>query len=97
MDVSKLMPLFDEKRQKTDRRKQNDGPPSGSRERRNKKERRQIAISEISFQEWARYFLKFKKCSVAKVIAQQTAMTAKTMAVAVPGRSGRTNRSTVSK
>jgi hypothetical protein len=60
------MPLFDEKREKNDRRKRNDGPPPGSRERRVKKDRRQTAISEISFQEWTRYFLKFEKRAETK-------------------------------
>ncbi|GHU06509.1 hypothetical protein FACS1894158_13170 [Betaproteobacteria bacterium] len=56
------MSLFDEKRsEKKERRKRNDGPPAGIKERRVKKDRRQTAISEISFQEWTRYLLKFEK------------------------------------
>jgi hypothetical protein len=65
------MPLFKEKRKKTDRRQRDDGPPPGFRERRGKRDRRQTAISEISFHEWTRYFLRFKKRSMAKAAIQQ--------------------------
>lgn len=67
------MPLFDEKRKSVDRRMRNDGPPPGCRERRSKKDRRQTRISEISFHEWTRHFLWFKKRSAAKALARQTA------------------------
>ena len=60
------MSLFDEKREKKERRKHNPGPPAGIKERRIRKDRRQTAIAEISFQEWTRYFLKFEKRSAEK-------------------------------
>jgi hypothetical protein len=80
MLASKFMSLFNEKREKTERRKRNNGPPSGVQERRIKRDRRQTAISEISFQEWTRYFLKFKKHAVEKATTKQTAKVAKTAA-----------------
>lgn len=78
MLAGKLMPLFDEKRNLNDRRKRDVGPPAGSRDRRIKKERRQTAISEISFHEWTRYFLNFKKRAELKAAKRQTAETMKT-------------------
>jgi hypothetical protein len=72
------MPLFDEKRNLNDRRKRNIGPPAGSRDRRIKKERRQTAISEISFHEWTRYFLNFKKRVALKATQRQAAEAMKT-------------------
>jgi hypothetical protein len=66
------MPLFEEKREKTDRRQRDDGPPLGCRERRIKKDRRQTAISEISFQEWTRYLLRFKKHAEEKAARRRT-------------------------
>jgi hypothetical protein len=63
------MSLFDEKRDLSDRRKRNVGPPSGQRERRIKKDRRQTAITEISLHDWAQYFLKFEKRAKAKAAA----------------------------
>jgi hypothetical protein len=65
------MSLFDEKRKSVDRRVRNDGPPPGCRERRSKRDRRQTEISEISFHEWTRYLLRFKKRAAAKTIARQ--------------------------
>jgi hypothetical protein len=67
------MSLFEEKRRMTDRRQRDDGPPLGSRERRGKRDRRQTAIYEISFHEWTRHFLRFKKRAMAKAEARQTA------------------------
>jgi hypothetical protein len=62
------MSLFEEKRSKSnDRRVRNDGPPPGCRERRSKRDRRQTVISEISFHEWTRYFLRFKSRAMAKI------------------------------
>jgi hypothetical protein len=61
VEVEGFMSLFDEKRGAPDRRARNDGPPPGSRERRSRKDRRQTRISEISFHEWTRYFLRYKK------------------------------------
>jgi hypothetical protein len=66
------MPLFEEKRKQTDRRQRDDGPPLGCRERRIKKDRRQTDISEISFQEWTRYLLRFKRHTEAKAARRQT-------------------------
>jgi hypothetical protein len=61
------MSLFEEKRKLGDRRVRDDGPPPGCRERRVKKrDRRQTEISEISFHEWTRYFLRYKKHVAAK-------------------------------
>jgi hypothetical protein len=54
------MSLFDEKREKKERRKRSDGPPPGFPERRVKKDRRQTKITEISFHEWTRYLINFK-------------------------------------
>jgi hypothetical protein len=70
------MPIYDEKRNKTDRRVRDDGPPSGCRERRNKRDRRQTEISEISFHEWTHYLLRFKKRAIAKAAAKQAAQVA---------------------
>ena len=71
--------LFDEKRGITDRRKRDDGPPPGCRDRRSKKgDRRQTAISEISFHEWTRYLLRFKKRTAEKAAAKRAAEAAKT-------------------
>ena len=53
--------LFDEKRQQSDRRIRDDGPPAGCRERRSLGDRRQTIIAEISLQEWTRHFLKFRE------------------------------------
>ena len=71
------MSLFDEKRHNSDRRTQDDGPPFGNRDRRSKRDRRQTYISEISFHEWTRYLLKFKKRAAAKAAARQAADAAK--------------------
>jgi hypothetical protein len=60
------MSLFEEKRKSNDRRMRDDGPPSGCRERRVKRDRRQTVISEISFHEWTRYLLRFKNRAMAK-------------------------------
>jgi hypothetical protein len=61
------MSLFKEKRKSSDRRVRDDGPPPGCRERRVKKrDRRQTVISEISFHEWTRYFLRYKKHAAVK-------------------------------
>jgi hypothetical protein len=60
------MSLFDEKRKLTDRRAKDDGPPSGYRERRHRLNRRQIEIAEITFHEWIRHFLGFRKRVEAK-------------------------------
>lgn len=60
------MSLFDEKRKLADRRAQDDGPPSGYRERRHKLNRRQIEIAEITFHEWIKHFLGFRKKAAAK-------------------------------
>jgi hypothetical protein len=60
------MSLFEEKRKSDDRRMRNDGPPPGCRERRSKRDRRQTVISEISFHEWTRYFLRFKNRASVK-------------------------------
>jgi hypothetical protein len=60
------MSLFEEKRRSNDRRVRNDGPPPECRERRSKRDRRQTVISEISFHEWTRYFLRFKKRASVK-------------------------------
>jgi hypothetical protein len=60
------MSLFEEKRKSNDRRARDDGPPAGCRERRVKRDRRQTVISEISFHEWTRYFLRFKNHAMAK-------------------------------
>jgi hypothetical protein len=67
------MSLFDEKRKMTDRRQRDDGPPPGCRERRSKKDRRQTSISEISFHEWTRHLLRFKKRVAVKAAARQAA------------------------
>jgi hypothetical protein len=64
------MPLFNEKRKPSDRRVRNDGPPPGCRERRSKRDRRQTVISEISFHEWTRYFLRFKNRAAVKTMAR---------------------------
>lgn len=68
-----MPPLFEEKRKMSDRRQRDDGPPLGCRERRGKRDRRQTAISEISFQEWTRYLLRFKKRAMEKAEARQMA------------------------
>ncbi len=41
-----------DRRNKEDRRQAESGPPTGWRERRRMAERRTIAVSEISFDEW---------------------------------------------
>lgn len=67
------MSLFNEKRNHSDRRVRNDGPPPGSRERRSKKDRRQTSISEISFHEWTLHLLKFRKRIEAKAARRAAA------------------------
>ena len=54
------MPLFKEKRAGQERRLQNDESNKKPIERRSV-ERRQIALEEISFIEWARQFASYKK------------------------------------
>ncbi|MDR0380196.1 MAG: hypothetical protein LBI62_09725 [Candidatus Accumulibacter sp.] len=67
------MSLFDEKRESSDRRVRSDGPPPGYRERRSRKDRRQTQISEISFHEWTRHFLRYKKHVAEKATTERIA------------------------
>ncbi len=68
--------LFDEKRQRSDRRIRDDGPPAGCRERRSLGDRRQTVIAEITLQEWTRYFLKFQETCLPKHHLPDTAANA---------------------
>ncbi len=68
--------LFDEKRQRSERRTKDDGPPAGCRERRIAGDRRQTVIAEISLQEWTRYFLKFQEMALPKHHLQDNAANA---------------------
>ena len=60
------MPYNSEKRRGLDRRTTDFGPPRGHRERRAATERRQTAIEEISYFEWASHFVKFHGKAVAE-------------------------------
>ena len=59
--------LFKEKRELTDRRVSDAGPPAGCRERRITSDRRQMKITEISFHEWTSHLLKYQERAVGNV------------------------------
>lgn len=67
------MTLFDEKRKSDDRRCSNDGPPTGTRERRKARNRRQTVIAEITLNEWVKSYLKFQKRMAAKARLEESA------------------------
>lgn len=54
------MTLVNEKRHGPERRFKGDGPPGACAERRGAMERRQTAIAEISFFEWASHFVRYQ-------------------------------------
>jgi hypothetical protein len=76
------MPLFEEKRRRTDRRVRNDGPPPGCRERRIKRDRRQTEMHEISFHEWTKYLIRFKERAARKAAARKAAEAAEAARIA---------------
>jgi len=69
------MSLYDEKRNRRDRRIANQGVPWGRRERRAYIDRRQMDIAEITLHEWALYWLKFREHAMALERAARRAKT----------------------
>lgn len=65
--------LFNEKRNLTERRNRDNGPPSGCRERRVHEDRRQTKIAEITFHEWTAHFLRYRERVRARVMAAKAA------------------------
>lgn len=59
------MSLVSEKRTGRDRRVEDVGPPDNFGERRQSIDRRQTDVSEISFFEWASFFVKYQGRAVA--------------------------------
>lgn len=58
------MPLYEEKRRGLDRRNQGMSSSKQRQVDRRKEDRRQVAITEISFMEWARQFASYKKLNM---------------------------------
>ncbi|MDP3540113.1 MAG: hypothetical protein Q8S26_15575 [Azonexus sp.] len=62
------MTLVDEKRNGPERRFKIDGPPSTGAERRGAMERRQTAMAEISFFEWASHFVSYQGKAISSAV-----------------------------